>query len=260
MGRLVFFSCLILFLIHNTYSFTLNTSSGASFPSDEVKVNIASYSCSNLSITNDELLSLIDDAVDLYWNTSPTSTLELVTGSQVDVNQTDFQTGLICQSGTNCTPNEALKVSNNILIACNSNATNYGSISSVLAVTVPNNVSGGSINGALILLNDSSSNPFINKSRGEKAAIIAHEIGHAIGLGHSQFDSNLMYYQSVSTRQALGWDDIDGVTYLYPAEQPFGGCGTIEFEQSNKLFLTFLATLIIVLVMISRLKAFTLSK
>jgi len=101
-----------------------------------------------------------------------------------------------------------------------------------IALTVPNNVAGQNIVSATLLINDVASNQFQSKSRAEQTAILAHEIGHAIGLGHSPVIDSLMYYQSISTRFRLGWDDIDGITYLYPTEQPFSGCGSVDLNQS----------------------------
>ena len=40
-----------------------------------------------------------------------------------------------------------------------------------------------------------------------------------------------MYYLSYENRSGLGWDDIDGVTYLYPAEQPVS-CGSITVDKA----------------------------
>ena len=44
-----------------------------------------------------------------------------------------------------------------------------------------------------------------------------------------------MYYESIPSRRSLGWDDIDGLTYLYPTEQPFGSsCGTITEDINSQ--------------------------
>ena len=63
---------------------------------------------------------------------------------------------------------------------------------------------------------------------------LAHEIGHAFGLGHTSISDALMFYATMDKRVALGQDDIDGMTYLYPAEQPkVLSCGSVNLNSTN---------------------------
>ena len=215
-----------LFLFSTAHAFTLNNSAQLAFNKDEVVVNVASGFCSQIGITDEELLNLVGESVERFWNQSPTSRLKLKKGSLVNVSL-DFKTSNICNTGTNCTPNSALAVSSDILVSCNNNTSNFTS-SAILAVTIPNNIAGNNIVGSLVLINDQITTQFDSKSTDEKISIIAHEIGHAIGLGHSPVTDSLMYYATMSKRMALGRDDIDGISYLYPKKQPLSGCGTID--------------------------------
>ncbi len=219
-----------LIVFARAHAFTLNNSATLTFGKDKVSVNIAqvataSKRCTNIGINEDELLSIAADAVSQYWNKAPTSRLKM-NGGNVVGKADAFADDLICSASTACDPNPTLAVSSDILIACNQNTTNFSS-PGVLAVTVPNNIDGKTILGSLILINDLASNQFKYKNREEKVSIIAHEIGHAFGLGHSPVKDSLMYYATVNMRQSLGADDIDGISYLYPKQQPVS-CGTVK--------------------------------
>ncbi|MBC7540942.1 MAG: matrixin family metalloprotease [Bacteriovorax sp.] len=224
----ILLSFLIIFST-SAHAFTLNNTSTLVFGKDEVKVNVAAGNCANIGIDEHELISIISDAVNQYWNRSPTSRLKLRAGSIVSKIAL-YKTGPICTASTSCDPNPALAVDSDILITCNQNAVTFPS-PSILAVTVPNNISGKTIIGSLIMINDRAGNQFVSSSRDEKVSIIAHELGHAFGLGHSPVKDSLMYYATVNMRKSLGADDIDGITYLYPKQQPVS-CGTIS-DQNN---------------------------
>lgn len=93
--------------------------------------------------------------------------------------------------------------------------------------------SGGRIATGILILNVSSGLGNIASASSEELKIIlAHEIGHVIGLGHADETSALMYYDASAKRTvALSQDDIDGITYLYPRDElggdPMMGCGVV---------------------------------
>jgi len=218
-------------------AFTLNNTESITFAHDEVLVNVAKGNCSNIGINESELLTIIADAVDQYWNKVPTSRLKLRAGSILNLASINYSNGPICLTGTSCEPNSALAVASGVLITCNHLSANFSS-SGVLAVTVPNNIDNKTIIGSLIMINDQAANPFVSKSRDEKIAIIAHELGHSFGLGHSNVRDSLMYFSTVKMRSSLGLDDIRGISYLYPKQQPVT-CGAIqEFHQGATNFFT----------------------
>lgn len=214
-----------LFISDNAQSFTLNNTAKLVFADDEVIVNVAS-GCTEIGVTSEELLELVGKAVDNFWNKSPTSRLKLRKGNVINVDAR-YHSDSICIDSTNCEPNPDLSVSSDILIACNANAVNFPN-SSILGITIPNNITSNKIIGSLIMINDKSDTQFSAKSNEEKTAILAHEIGHAFGLGHSPVQDSLMYYATVSQRKALGRDDIDGISYLYPKQQPISACGSLD--------------------------------
>lgn len=231
MRSLAFF---LLLMTSATQAFTLNNNFSASFKKSRVKVFVAGDStCTQFALTQADLQSYVKPAVERFWNKVPTSRLRLKSSgfsspiSGVDITQARLcsPTDSACISDANTKGQTVLPGVQNIIISCNQLADNFQD-TSVLAVTVPNKFSGKKIKGAVILIYDNSSNPFKNLSRSDRIGVIAHEIGHAIGLGHSEEEKALMYYKVVDQRETLGEDDMDGVTYLYPVK--LDGCGIMD--------------------------------
>ena len=65
------------------------------------------------------------------------------------------------------------------------------------------------------------------------AVVVAHEIGHVLGIGHTSDKGALMYYDATAKKNlSLSQDDQDAVSFLYPRNEIknldlIGGCGTI---------------------------------
>lgn len=71
-----------------------------------------------------------------------------------------------------------------------------------------------------------------NMNRDVLKIVLAHEIGHLLGLGHSKETKALMYYSAgEKTKLGLSKDDVDGMTFLYPRDElgsdKMLGCGVI---------------------------------
>ncbi len=231
----IIFLILPLLFSATSFAFTLNNSGGAKFDSNEVTLNVeGSEECAKIGLTNQELLDAAFEAMDEFWNRAPTSALKIKKGQIVHLSA-DFHNLSMCTNATgSCIARETLKVSSGILISCNDNATDFNS-PRILGLTFPNNTSGRTIIGSLVLINDKDGTQFASKSYHEKKTIIAHEVGHALGLGHSPIEDSLMHYLHNPNRHYLGQDDIDGIAFLYPAEQPkIASCGTISSSDENK--------------------------
>lgn len=212
---------------------TLTNSVGARFTSDKVQVRVANLSggCATSGITPDDLVGLINPAIRDFWNTVPSSRLELKDGGFLDTSDNDFRDGELCLHDGNCGGTPIPRVSD-IVITCNTNATNFPNGSSLLALTLPTVLSGRDIKGAVIAIN-ASNGSFAGLSRNKQIAVLAHEIGHAIGLGHTGISANLMYATVVPTRERLGQGDINGVTYLYPVQLDMYGLGCLTGTLSD---------------------------
>jgi hypothetical protein len=225
-------SILILFFYligPQCYAFTFNTSSAAAFSNPEVSIVVADGACDEIGITPTELAQMLTQASEQYWNKAPTSRLKLKVDGVVAKPAAFFNEALCSSiSATGCIPNANLISSAGIVVACNSN-TSVGMFSStgILALSAPNNVNGRQIVSSLILINNAPQTSFATKDRSEQIAVLAHELGHAIGLGHSPVTDSLMFFRSVPTRRNLGGDDVDGVSYLYPDSIGSSTCGSM---------------------------------
>jgi len=217
-------------LMNFSYAYTLNNNFGAAFKNPNVKVRIVgNTTCENLGLANIyDLQELVAPAANNFWNRIPTSELRVeedgFTEAIPNINELVLcsPTDNTCIEDTQTAGKDLMPPVDGIVIACNNNF----SAPNILAVTVPNKFSGDKILGAVIFINNTINSSFKNLSRSDKIGVIAHEIGHAIGLGHTNQKNALMYYRVTNQRNSLGEDDIRGVSYLYPVK--FDGCGLIS--------------------------------
>lgn len=210
-------SLLLLLLSTQAFAFYLITNNGSHFNSKKVKVYITSNStCSNTGYTANDLLDLAVEGSKESWNKVGKANIKVIKGGVFTTSDTNFLTGELCvaDSDTTCGAGTVPKVTS-IIIACNNNTTNFPS-SGTLAISAPNNIKGTTIKGSVILLNDRASSILNQFSNAEMKKILAHEIGHALGIGHSKDDDALMYSTNIINKNGLAEDDILALTHLYP--------------------------------------------
>ena len=205
----MFFSFFLLFFTGNSQAFTLVTSNMVGWPKNEVKFHLNSSQC---DISASAVKSAVNAAIDL-WNSVPTSALKVSLESDT--------------SGTGLSGEPIIECSTSF---SSSGVVGTGSTSSV----------GGVIQSANILLNANSSlSGDINSINATQLnVVLAHEMGHVLGLGHSPSEAALMYYSiGEKTNLALSQDDMDGVSFLYPRQESLGtkafGCGTLIASNLN---------------------------
>ncbi len=235
----------------NANAWTLGTEQKFKFNSSNVTFKIAGNNCTNAGFNTSALETLANDANNSYWATVPTTSLELSSGGvQSTINTSADNLTAAAQKGSD----------NNIIVGCSSNATLFSSASTLAVGGIACN--NGICQGA-VLLNDTATTTLPTLSREQIVATFAHELGHALGLGHSGTKSSLMYYSaSGKVFNSLAQDDIDGISYLYPSEKKLGGlagaCGTIDTNPkgpTNFLGSLLLGLLVILLAKFLPLKA-----
>ncbi len=200
----------LLFLSFPSFGFSLNSRTSSNFKgwaNPDVKFQINTANCpAGVDVTG-----IINQALDL-WNNIATSNLKVS----------------VVGTTTSTSPSDP------ITIMCD---TNYDLPDSSPGAAVVQPSTGDFITSGIMYLNATSGRANIaNFSEAIVAVTLAHEIGHLLGLGHSQDLNALMYYDaSLKTTLGLAQDDIDGITYLYPRNE-FGkdkpmGCGLVVNDQ-----------------------------
>lgn len=196
------------------WAFTLVQSNSPKFPVDDVSIEFSADSCTNTGVSIQEWRDIAEEAINRYWNTVSSSALRLkISGFSTATIAADIYSEAIAKAQNN-----------SILIGCSTNATIF---------TTTTNVASGRLNWndpkqAVVLINNISGSAAALMDREKKIILIAHELGHALGLGHATLTDALMYYDSTNqTLKYLHKDDIDGITYLYPHHSPVS-CSSIE--------------------------------
>ena len=174
------------------------------------------------SVSVSTLTAAVQTALDV-WNGVPSSSLTLTLGSAVT---------------TTAAQAKAKNTAGNPIIVCDTAYTADTSLDgnySPAAAAVGSVDANWHINYAVLYLNAEVGKTDIisNVPTSLLSIIMAHEIGHSIGFGHSSDTHALMYYDaSLKTTLNLSKDDVDGVTYLYPRNELSGsgalGCATIS--------------------------------
>ncbi len=231
----ILISSLVFIFVNQVSAFTLISSNNSylrGWDKKNLVLNLNSTNCP----TN--IRYLIEDSVAI-WNSISSAQLQI----ELSANESAAS---VAQAVSGTATEEAV-------VVCD---LNFGTTTS----TDPNFVGGiGSaqlnsnnqiVKGFLILNVQTGTNGQIGNYSGTQAKIlIAHEVGHVIGLGHSSDISALMYYTTGYKKEfTLSQDDKDGYTYLYPRDETggdlfMGGCGLIKSKGHHFSYLEILILL-----------------
>lgn len=192
-------------------AFTLNSSTNPNLEgwnSGDVQILVNTSNCPS----NVDVVGVIRSAVEV-WNNVPSSSIRVSYGG--GTTSTDFGSPPTVYCETNF----------QAVLGANQDA-----VPGAAAVLAPD----GRINRGILVLNVSAGQGNIaNFDETTLKIILAHEIGHILGLGHSADVNALMYFDaSAKTQLSLAQDDIDGLSYLYPSDEfdegKFAGCGLVK--------------------------------
>jgi len=193
------------------FAFTLNSSGNSDFKGwtdPNITFNVNASNCPSSM----DIPGLISEAV-AVWNNVPTSRVKISYNGSTSSTTFASPTTVYCET---------------------SFQTVTGADQNYVPAAAAINPSGNYVGGGVLLLNVSAGSANISGyDHTSLLIIIAHEVGHILGLGHSQDPSALMYYNaSAKTSLTLAQDDMDGVSYLYPRNELSGdkmmGCGLVS--------------------------------
>jgi hypothetical protein len=181
----------------------------------KTKVKISSEGCTGNGVSDAKVSEAIKWAID-FWNDVPESSLKLSYGGKSSASLTDPSVPtneIIVGCGT---------LSSAQILGSTQNDRTHGSA----RITMNKDVYTGSYN----------ENSFIGT--------VTHEIGHGLGLFHSNDPASVMTYANhgwVDRPKYISQDDIDGVVYLYPnkayAAGLLGSCSSFASNgKSSKSF------------------------
>ena len=170
-------------------------------------------------LDRDHLTRVVDAAIDL-WNSIPTAAIRLERGSE-DTSATFASVSTATSSSVASEP----------IIFCdpsygsNFHETNPGS---ELGKTFSTDAAPHTIADYIGLNADASSAgniylPAYGASDETFIGVIAHEMGHVLGLGHSGDPNSIMSYDhelySSKLKARIAQDDVDGISFLYPRKE-----------------------------------------
>mgnify|MGYP003646106513 FL=1 len=213
---------LAFFISFEAQAFLLLLRNPPRYP-DEIVIRPGDADCPNAGLSAAQLRDFIQRSIDDYWNIVPTSRAKFKIGSTISIPASSTTSAMV-----------ALAADGEIVVGCSDDATTFPDASTLakggMTSTNPRGV---------VAINDTAGTQFDDVDELARVSTFAHELGHAIGIGHSQVEYSLMYFSVVAgvVNEHLTEDDADAITYLYPNDKELGGlagaCGTIDLDGGN---------------------------
>ncbi len=200
-----------LLVVFHAEAFTLNGSSSL-IGWEQEELSIA-YNTTLCASQGDRIVGAFDSATEI-WNGVNTAGIKLSRGpTSTTTSGTAYNRGALDPP---------------VLICDSSLGTTVGtSTNNIAGVGIGLSRDGGlQINYGYLLLNATSgeAGDVARLSDTTLNVVVAHELGHVLGLGHTDDKTALMYFNASDKKTtSLGQDDRDGITYLYPRGELLGG-------------------------------------
>jgi len=223
-------------LIISTDASAYTILSSSTFPGNTITVDYNSTECAPMTAA--VMADLITRAMDKTWNTVSWIRIEIVVGVE-STSTFDDLTAL---------------AENHIIMDCDTGFSSRSATAVGLGGGGSN--SSGQRVGHVVLSQDSAS-PSLFTSMGEvfQINVMAHEIGHAVGLGHSK-NAKANMAGTANGSNDITDDDVAGITWLYGTrgfEDFFAGCASLgpippsDFGPEDGQALTFFALWLIII-------------
>lgn len=195
---------LILFLFSSKlWAFSINPL-GQHFSTRQIELYISNQGCANGILSTAQVISYSKEAIERFWNKTKSTRPKFV---YKGIKKINFHNLTPVQIATQIPVNS-------VVVGCNENTFNLDSKENLVVgslLCVAQNCKG------VVIFNGNPNSLVPSAPRPQIVTSLAHELGHALGLGHSSDEDALMYFQtSARSLETLGSDDRAALSQLYP--------------------------------------------
>ena len=233
MFKINFLLVTIILFTNNAYSYRLNNVANKGARWKKLPINMK-MNADNSGLPEQDVRNVIQSAMD-KWNTNTTKNV-----LSLESKKSNKPASQVIQANGEHTIGFSKNFSNDSL----------GFDPDVIVAVAGQYGNGKEMNNAFLLFNAEAVNWTTDENTGDSrslysddlASIAGHELGHVIGLGHSEHpDAIMSTSRSSKIKRELTQDDIDGANFLLSnssqdaegSGMSFAGCGSIKNINNN---------------------------